>query len=493
VTGAAHSTRPFDLESSETAELWRSAVAALTTYTDDIGSLPVAGDFPARAIARELAHLDPSAPLSPRAALEWLTRCMRDYQLHTAHPGYFGLFVPAPAPIAVLADALVAGFNPQVASASHAPFAVQAEQWVIRVLGQRLGFPEHDIEGSITSGGSEANLTALLAALHTAHPDIATRGLAATRRRPVFYVSAEAHHSWRKAARVSGLGDEALRTVPCDAKRRMDPRALASLVRGDRDSGCEPFLIVATIGTTALGAVDPLHRLRAIGNAEQLWLHADAAWAGAFALSESHRVELGDLSAADSVTIDPHKGLSVPMGAGIYLSRRRGCLRRVFATDPLYLPPAGAADLVPEPFQESIQCSRRFAGLKILMLLITAGWSGVSCALDDTWDRGRELRQRLKRNHWRIVNHSPLPLVCFRDSSTRSVDPHHHAAIVSWLNARGRCWVSAVRTSDGRDAIRACVCNYRSGLREIEQLIEELTVARFVAQRATNVDASAAK
>lgn len=191
---------------------------------------------------------------------------------------------------------------------------------------------------------------------------------------PPLYVSEEAHDSWRKAVRMAGLGEGSLRVVPCDHQTRMDVAALAHLLVADRRLGRLPFLIVGTVGATASGGVDPMPALSVLARREGVWLHADAAWGGAAALSTRHAGTVEGLPAADSMTIDPHKWLNVPMAAGIYLSRRPGGLPRVFRTVPRYLPAAPTGAPIIEPYQESAQWSRRFNGLKILLALVTAGW-----------------------------------------------------------------------------------------------------------------------
>jgi glutamate/tyrosine decarboxylase-like PLP-dependent enzyme len=481
-------SRPLslDLEAETRRLLWEDVVVALEQYRVDVRSLPIAPRCDPGVVRSTLADLSPDAPMAPREAIRFVVGCMRDQQLHAAHPGYFGLFVPAPAAIGVVAEALAAGFNPQLASWSHAPFGVEAERWVIRVVAQRLGFPDEGVEGTVTTGGSEANLTSLLVALHHFHPRVAAEGLNGLASWPCLYVSTEAHHSWHKAARIAGLGDRAVRSVACDRDFRMDVSALRSMLAEDRRRGLSPFMVVATVGTTACGAIDPLRELRSVADSDDLWLHADAAWGGAAALSETYRHVVAGLSDADSVTLDAHKWLSVPMGAGLYLSRHPGGLGTVFATKPQYLPSPSADTSVPEPYQESIQWSRRFSGLKILLLLMTAGWAGVTDAIDSCFVLGQRLRAALHRRAWLVVNQTPLPVFCFRDDIVREVSPGHHAAIVDHVNRRGRSWISTVDLGRVGDVIRVCVCNYRTTPGDIDMLIEELEEAR----RLVHVDGS---
>jgi glutamate/tyrosine decarboxylase-like PLP-dependent enzyme len=472
-----HPCPPLDLDAATRRRLWEQVTGALDRYVVDVRSMAVAPRCGPADVRRALEDLSPDAPLAPEQAVRLVIACMRDQQVHAAHPGYFGLFVPAPAAIGVVAEALAAGFNPQLASWSHAPFGVEAEQWVIRVASKRLGFSQ-PVEGTITTGGSEANLTSLLVALQHFFPQITTEGLNGLSPWPSMYVSTEAHHSWRKAARIAGLGDRAVRSVPCDQDFRMDVHALRRLLSEDRQHGFSPFMVVATVGTTACGAIDPLGELRSIAASEDLWLHADAAWGGAAALSERHRHVVAGLSDADSVTLDAHKWLSVPMGAGLFFSRHGGGLRAVFATNPHYLPTPPTGDSVTEPFQESIQWSRRFSGLKIFLLLMTSGWAGVADAIDSCFVLGATLKGALEARGWLVVNRTPLPVACFRDENAPVATPGHHAAIVGRVNNRGTSWISPAHLDGIGEVIRACVCNYRTTSRDIDTLIDELDEGR---------------
>lgn len=465
------------LDPATRLRLWQLVADAVERYHVDLLQLPVAPRCRASEVRARLAGLDLAEPLSPEAAVELVVRGLRSDQLHTAHPGYFGLFVPAPSAIGVAADALASGFNPQLASWGHSPFAVEAEQWVVRALAARLGYPGECVEGTITSGGSEANLTGLLVALYGAWPSALSDGVRGLPGTPCLYLSDEAHESWRKAARMAGLGEGSLRIVPCDHRARIDVAALARRLAADRRDGLLPFLIVGTVGATASGGVDPMPALSALARREGLWLHADAAWGGAAAFSTRHARTVSGLPEADSITLDPHKWLNVPMGAGVYLSKRPGGLRRVFRTMPRYLPASPVEGPVTEPYQESPQWSRRFSGLKILLTLLTAGWEGVDRAISHSFDLAATLRAAVPARRWIVCNHSPLPVICLQDAGRRD-DLRHHERLVAAVTQRGRSWVSLALVSGGQPSIRVCMTNYRTTSHHIDVLLDDLDAAR---------------
>ncbi|MFP5289332.1 MAG: pyridoxal phosphate-dependent decarboxylase family protein, partial [Thermoanaerobaculia bacterium] len=272
------------LEDDAREALWRRLIEAIETYAKRVGEERVTPHLDPDAVRAALAPFDFERPVDPLDALDFAVESLWRFQVHTPHPRYFGLFNPAPTTMGIAADALVAAFNPQMAAWSHKPRGAEVEQHLIRAFAGRFGYDPARVEGNFTSGGAEANHTALLTALTRAFPEVGRRGLMALRSQPVLYVSPESHHSFVKAARLSGIGTEAVREVRVDASLRMRPDDLAARIREDREAGRAPFLIVATLGTTGAGAIDPVAEIAEIADEEGLWLHADAAWGGAAAL-----------------------------------------------------------------------------------------------------------------------------------------------------------------------------------------------------------------
>ena len=281
-------------------------------------------------------------------------------------------------------DALAAVFNPNLAAWSHSPFATEVEQRLVREIGALFGWPREIVEGTFTAGGMEANHSALLAALTEQFPAFRGQGLRGLTADPVFYVSAECHHSFHRAARMCGLGTVGVRAVPVDERLRLDPAELERMIAGDRSQGRAPFLVVGTAGTTNAGAIDPLAEIGAVARRHRLWFHVDAAWAGAAALVPELRSLLAGVERADSVTVDAHKWLSAPMGAGLFLTQRKGSLERAFTEANPYMPrEAGEAGGV-DQYQLGMQWSRRFFGLKLwLSLLVRLGGLPLGGAADD--------------------------------------------------------------------------------------------------------------
>jgi glutamate/tyrosine decarboxylase-like PLP-dependent enzyme len=466
------------LDEQTRAALWRRLGEVVEGHVEGVRSLPVAPRLDPASLRAELAAVDFETPLGAVQALDLAANGLRRHQVHTPHPRYYGLFNPAPATMGIAADALVAAFNPQIAAWSHSPFAAEVERHLVRAFGARLGYAETD--GVFCSGGAEANHTAVLAALASTFPAFGERGLRALPGAPVLYVSSEAHHSFLKAARLCGLGTAAVREVAVDASLRMDVDALRARIAEDRAAGHVPFLLVATAGTTGAGAIDPLPALADVARAERLWLHADAAWGGAAALAPELRETLHGIERADSITLDAHKWLSVPMGAGMLLTRHPQALERTFRVAAGYMPREAEGLDVIDPYAHSMQWSRRCIGLKLFLTLAVAGWDGYAQTVRDMTALGRALRGRLERAGWKAVNDTPLPVVCFVDTTqAQGARADYLARVAAAVLASGQAWLSTVNLLGGSlPALRACITNHRTVAADLDALVETLAAAR---------------
>jgi glutamate/tyrosine decarboxylase-like PLP-dependent enzyme len=393
--------------------------------------------------------------------------------LQVTHPRYFGLFNPSVHDSSIVADALAAMYNPQVGGWTHGPAANEIEQWTLRALARALGW-DGQFATHFTSGGSEANHTAVLAALGHRLPAFCEGGSAALERAPRIYVSDESHHSFVKIARACGLGENALTHVPVDASFRMRATELERAIARDREAGRFPLMVVATAGTTGSGAIDPLRAVADVAAVQDLWLHVDAAWGGSAALAPGLRPLLDGIERADSVTWDAHKWLSVSMGAGMFFCRHRDALRRMFTVSTGYIPDTmpGSADL----YKESLQWSRRFIGLKVFFALAEHGLDGLGRIIQGQADTADLLRQRLRDAGWHIVNDCALPLVCF---SHPAIDGGSLTTqqVMERVLARGRCWISHVTLAGGVTALRACITSFESNADDIDVLLTDLTEA----------------
>jgi glutamate/tyrosine decarboxylase-like PLP-dependent enzyme len=459
-------------------KLWQSLADTVENYLARIREIPASADPAPEAVRALVDRFDFSDPMAPDEALRLAAEALASTQVHTPHPRYFGLFNPTPTTMGIAADALVAAFNPQLAVWKHNPFGTEVERRLMRELGSRFTYLACDTEGIMCSGGSEANHTALLAALANAFPALDRDGVRGLPAQPVFYVSAESHHSFHKASRLCGLGSAAVRQIEVNANLQMEPGALESAIGEDRKAGCAPFLVVGTAGTTNAGAIDPLEKIAGIAARENLWFHVDAAWGGAAALVPELRPLLAGIERADSITIDAHKWLCVPMGAGIFLTRHREALRRTFHISAAYVPPQAAGIQAADAYESSMQWSRRFIGLKLFLSLAVAGWEGYAATIRYMTEIGAHLRRDLAAAQWEVVNSTPLPICCFRDATFPAGSADYLESIAGEVIASGKAWISTTRLRNRIPVLRACITSYRTNPDDLRILISALNDAR---------------
>ena len=455
--------------------------ADASAFREDIRDLPV---VTAVAPSEIRAHLDDiygfQQPLPLTTVCSDVWRMLRDWNVHVTHPRYFGLFNPSVREAGVLADLMVAAFNPQLAAWSHAPAANEIERHTLRRLAQVLGLPR-DTQASFASGGAEANLSAILAAMAHHFPEAGERGVAGLSVRPALYVTAESHHSFVKIARMTGLGTAAVREVAVTDDLTMDVASLKRQIEADQRDGWHPLAIVGTAGTTGAGVIDPLDNLADVAAASGAWFHVDGAWGAAAALSPGLRPLLAGIERADSLTWDAHKWLSVPMGAGMFFCRHPDAVHGAFSVATSYMPGASSDEVV-DPYATTAQWSRRFIGLKLFMSLAELGLDGYRELIEHQTAMGDELRGRLVAAGWEVVNRTRLPVVCFthpdlREGRSGTTD------LLGRIYERQRVWISEVLLGGRQRVLRACITSYRTEPEDLAVLVDELESAR-IAMRA---------
>lgn len=464
---------------SERAELWAFVQNEIESYWKELSHLPITPELDVERVRSQVSQFHFEKPQPALEVLKFAVQNLRTLQTHYSHPGYLGLFVPQPSSLSVFAEALVAGFNSQLATWHSSPFAVEIEQSLVRQFGARFGFSSEQAAGNFTSGGSEANHTALLAALTAKFPNFPSEGLRSLAGQPVFYVSQEAHHSLHKAAQACGLGRASLREVPVRNREGMDPDQLQALISEDRGKGLLPFLIVGTLGSSSSGALDPLISIAEIAEAEKLWFHLDACYGGAAVILPELSKFFEGAGRADSVALDPHKWLSVSVGTGMFLTRHPQILKECFSVDPAYATKASHHLDVFQPFMSSLSWSRGFTGFKLFLTLATLGWEGYRVLLRRQCQLADELRGRLSGSGWRIENSSPLPVVCFSDA-TRP-DGSSEAFLrraVEKVGENKHLWISMTKSPKGQPWLRAGIVSAATSSAIIEDFVRQLNKIR---------------
>jgi aromatic-L-amino-acid decarboxylase len=435
---------------------------------------PVPGD---RAAALRSAPA-PQDPVPPDEILKQFADQIAPYPFGNGHPRFWGWVNSPPAVMGIFADALAAAMNPSCAGGNHA--AIYLEHQVIGWFREMLGFPAASA-GLLVSGGSMATMTALAVARHVkSGVDVRVDGLRGAPSPFAFYMSSEAHSCARKAIELLGFGSASVRTIATDADYRMGLEALDEAIRHDLALGVRPIAVIATGGSTNTGAIDDLAAIAGICRRHDVWMHVDAAYGGPAILSTEYAGALGAIGHADSVALDPHKWMFVPVEAGMVLVRDGEAMRAAFSLVPPYIRQSGSAGEVygPSWFSEfGFQQTRGFRALKVWMTMQQFGLSGYKEAIDENIAIAAYLAARVREVPYLELTAPPgLSVVCFRFVGSRGPDgsEEHVAALNRALLERLQLGGEAFLTSTelrGRYTLRACIVNYRSRREDVDRML----------------------
>lgn len=453
---------------------WSLVAAEAGCFAAEVARGPVSRGIETAAL-RARVELLAAGFVEPRPLPEVLAELgamMRAAGVQAEHPRHFGFFNPAVLPEAALGAALAGIYNPQLAIHDYAPFAAEIEGATLRLLMGRIGYDPDQATACFTTGGAEANLSAVLAALARACPRWLEEGLRGLDRPPMIYLSQAGHDSFAKLVRIAGLGRSALRTIAVDRDQRLRLDRLAERMRRDRELGRLPLVVVGTAGSTAAGAIDPLTELSDLAREFGAWFHVDAAWGGTALLSERLAPALDGIAAADSVTWDAHKWLAVPMGAGMFFCRHPDAVARAFSVRAGLA--TGLGDRGVDPFLTTMQWSRRFAGLPLFLALTTRGLAGYGAMIDRQADLGERLRELLRAAGFELVNATPLPTVCFSHPAIES-GAIKAGALARAVADSGAAFITAVRLHEPeREVLRACITGRSTAEEDLRILVEAL-------------------
>lgn len=380
--------------------------------------------------------------------------------LNTASAGYLAYVPGGGVMAAAMADFIALATNRYAGVWLAAPGLVQIEQNVVDWFGAAVGLPAGR-GGLLTSGGSMANLIALVTARRERLPPDFLRG--------VVYTSDQAHHSVAKAAVVAGFPEERIRAIPTDGRMRMEIEALEAAIAEDRAAGLTPFCVVASAGTTNTGAVDDLDAIADRAARHALWLHVDAAYGGFFALTERGRAAMPGLGRADSITLDPHKGLFLPYGTGCLVVRDRDSLRRAHARHATYMPPMQTDPDLVDFCDLGPELSREARGLRVWLPLKLHGAGAFREALDEKIDLARHAASVIAALPGVTVVAPPaLSLFAFHlatDEATRE--------LLAFVNARQRVLLTGA-VVHGRFVVRVCILSFRTHQDRVDALLEDV-------------------
>lgn len=479
----------LDISPDELRELSSRVSELVLEYFSEVSHLPV---FPETFAGETVEQVGATLP----AEGEPLERLINDCRTiiknsrHNGHPRFFGYVASPATPAGAFADLIASALNSNVTSWRSGPAATEIERTVVRWLGSLIGYDE-DARGLLTSGGSMANMTALLIAQRAKTGRDASRtGLWRSEAPMTIYASEQVHMSIPKAADILGFGRDQVRLIGCDDQFRMNVKLLREHIKEDIQAGAKPFCIVASAGTTNTGAVDPLSEIADVAREFALWFHVDGAYGAPAALDETKSHLLAGLERADSVSLDPHKWLYAPLDCGCLLFRDDAQARVAFGGED-----ADYIKVLEQDADESFafwnygpELSRRFRALKIWLTLRFYGTRRIAAAITEDNALAMYLAELVEQaEDFELLSQPQLSICCFRYLSPAMrlrlhSDARENAAIESELNKLnekimyavqrgGRAYLSSA-TIHGKFALRVCITNFRTTRADIERTLQ---------------------
>jgi len=425
-------------------------------------------------------------PQQGRPLEELLDECrtVMDLSRHNGHPRFFGYVASPSAPIGAYADLIASALNANITCWRSGPAGTEIEQLVVRWLGSLIRYDD-DAKGLMTSGGSMANMIALLiASRRVSGAETARKGLWNAGPPMTVYVSEEVHMSIPKAMDVLGFGRDQVRVVSCDERQRMRVDALAEQIQKDLREGFRPFCVVASAGTVGTGAVDALDRIADVAREFDLWFHVDGAYGAPGILDQRKTKLFAGLERADSVSLDPHKWLYVPVDAGCLLFRDFVTAAAAFSTeDADYIKRHGhAEDAAFAYWDYGVELSRRFRALKVWLTLSYYGAERIAEAVSSDIAMADYMGELVSRaDDFELMAAVELSICCFRYVPP-GVKPNDdelnrlNEQILTVVQKGGRAYISNANVN-GKFALRACITNFRTTKRDVELTIEAVREA----------------
>ncbi|NND43926.1 MAG: aminotransferase class V-fold PLP-dependent enzyme [Xanthomonadales bacterium] len=401
---------------------------------------------------------------SMAALLAQLARHVDAPGINPASGGHLG-YIPGGGLYPSAVGGFLAGVTNRYSGVHFAsPGAVRMEQELVRWMADLAGLPA-SAGGDLTSGGSTANLSAIVAARDAAGMK------AADVPRSCVYMTRQVHHCVDKALRVAGLAECPIRFVPMDGRFRMDESLLAEQIEADRKQGLKPWMVVASAGTTDTGAVDPLLKIASICRAEGLWLHVDAAYGGFFLLCEEGRRALAGLDRADSIVMDPHKGLFLPYGTGAILVREVDRLARAHHYHADYMQDAATGAPGYSPADLSPELSRPFRGLGLWLPLKLFGLAPFRAALAEKIELARYFHEQVSEIPGFAAGPFPdLSVVTFVFNPRQEDRESANRRLLQAVQQDGRVFISSTRVN-AEFTLRAAILHFRTHRAEVDHLL----------------------
>ena len=451
-------------------ELWEELLRELP-------ELPVRREHPVEEVHAALSLEIPEQPLDDDQIAAHLRTLVMEHSTYTTHPGFFAYVIGSGTVPGAVGDLVAAAMNQNGGGWRVSPGASEIEAQVIAWLASEVGLPP-TAAGHIVSGGAMANFTGLKVGRDN-RMGLAVRETGVSGAGEVaLYASEDSHAVIDRGADMLGLGSAAVRKVAVDAERRMRADALSAAIEADQARGVRPIAVVATAGTTATGAIDPLPDIAELCERHDLWLHVDAAYGGPAVLAPDLAPLLAGIERADSVALDPHKWLYVPFACGCALIRNARHLAESFEVDPSYIwqdeevHERGGVDSA----RRGAEFSRGFPALKVWLSLLAHGRDAYARRISHDAALARYLGERVEEEpDFELMTPVSLSVCCFRYAPPEIQDPaaldRLNEALMTAIQGDGRVYCSNA-VLDGRFALRVCITNFRTEAEHMDLLLD---------------------
>ena len=402
-------------------------------------------------------------------------RTIMDLSRHNGHPRFFGYVASPSTAVGAYGDLIASALNANITCWRSGPAGTEIERMVVRWLGGLIGY-DAQANGLLTSGGSMANMIALMIASRR-RANVSRQGFWNAGPPMTVYASEEVHLSIAKAADILGIGRDQVRVIACDERQRMRVDALRQTIEADLREGLRPFCVVGSAGTVNTGVVDPLAEIANVAAEFQLWFHVDGAYGAPGVLDERKKHLFVGLDRADSVSLDPHKWLYVPVDAGCLLFRDAAAARAAFSTEEAdYIKTHGYVDEEAFAFWDyGVELSRRFRALKVWLTLQYYGTRRLAQAIGEDNSLAAYLGELVSEaEDFELLAPVELSICCFRyvpRAGMSEVELNElNERTMALVQKSGRAYVSNA-TVNGRFALRACITNFRTTKADIEETV----------------------
>jgi aromatic-L-amino-acid decarboxylase len=461
----------LELSSEEMRRLVALATEAIIRHIESLPNQPAVSTEGGTELARSLIEKMPTEGVPAEQLIDLLFQKVFPKSFTTAGPGYLayipggGLFHSA------VADLIADAANRYVGVFAAAPGLAQIEANVLRWFCEMVGYPA-GARGILTSGGSLAAFSAVITARRDRLEEDLGKG--------TLYLSDQTHHSIHKAAMLAGFPSAAVREIPSDERFRIQIQALLDRLADDRRAGFKPFLLIGNAGTVNTGAVDDLEALAAVARKERLWFHVDGAYGGFFVLTHEGRARLKGIEQADSIVLDPHKGLFLPYGTGSLLVREGVALKRAHQLSADYLPTMQEDPEFVDFCLLSPELSRSARGLRVWLPLKMHGVQPFRRNLEEKLELARWATEELRKTEeMEILAEPQLSIVAFRLNPGR-LEPESlnelNRTFLELINARKRVFLTGTKLGE-RFALRICVLSFRTHLDRMRMALEDIRAA----------------